>query len=236
MILKTRNTEKNLKKLDLITISYVLAYYAALFLPHELIGGGVLLDGKTIIETLMFSAFALYVTSRFSSGEAILDKSPVSIPLAALTMLIILASLFARNKPLALEATLLFLAYIGCFYIFLSMLGQKNQQVSLVYIIVLVTLFLCLTGLVQYYLFNLNPRLTTIWRLRATFGNCNQMAGFLSMTIPVYTGLMITKKFSKPKFLMFCFVLIIMIITLFFTFSRGRMDFDIYRYRFYSVL
>jgi len=179
------------------------------------------MDGKIIIQTVMFSTAVLFITSRLAAGKTLLEPSPVSMPVAALTILIVLAAFFAQNRPLALESCLLFLAYISCFYIFLSMLKQQNQQVSLVYIILAVALVLCISGLYKFYLLNLNPFLTSVWRLRATFGNSNQMAGFLSMIIPVHLGLMLTEKFSILKFSILSLIMLILVITLFFTYARG---------------
>ncbi len=219
MILKIKHTKKSLPRLDLITSSFVIVYFAALFYPHMAIGGGLSLAGKTILELLIFSAFAFYATAKLSLKEPILEKSPLSMPLVALTVLIIVASIFAQNWPIAIEALFLYLAYLGCFHIFLSLLKDANQQVSLVYIISFITVALCLWGLLQYYLINL--KLENVWRLRSTFGNCDHMAGFLSMTIPLYLGTLFFHKFSKKtSFALIC-VLILMLITLLLTYARG---------------
>ena len=221
MILKTLHTKKNFSKLNLITISFVIAYFGALLYPHHALGGGVLLDGKTIIELLLFSSFALFTTSRLSSPLPLLENSPLTKPLAALTALIAMASLFSWNRPLALEAIFLYLAYLCCFIIFLALFRENNQQVILVYIVLSLTLLLCCFGLRQYHFFNLNPRLTAIWRLRATFGNSNQMAGFLAMTIPLYVGFLLSKKFSAATFSFLYLILFIMLTALLFTYARG---------------
>ncbi|MCP3892699.1 MAG: O-antigen ligase domain-containing protein [Desulfobulbaceae bacterium] len=221
MILKTQHTEKSLPRLDLITSSFVIVYFAALFYPHKALGGGVLLDGKTIIELLVFSAFTLYATAKLSVKEPLLEKTPFFMPLAALTLLVVVASFFAQNRPIALEAFFLYLAYIGCFYIFLSLLKDSNQHVSLVYIIICIAVALSLWGLMQYYLLNLNPRLTSIWRLRATFGNSNQMAGFLAMTIPLFLGVILTRKFSGKVLLSLWTTMVLMLAAQLFTYARG---------------
>jgi len=218
MILKTSNIKANLKKLNLKSISYLLACFTVFYYPHTVFGG-VMIDGMTIIETMIFSSFTLYAASKISSKETLLEPSSVSMAIAALFALVVMSSLFAMNKPLAVEAVFLFMAYAGCFYIFLALFKQEKHQRFIFNILVVVAISLSLYGL---YAFNIiNQRLEAVWRLRATFGNSNQMAGFLSMTIPVCIGLMLTKKFTKPVFTAMCVTLIILVVSLFFTYARG---------------
>ncbi len=214
-----QNTAKSLIRLDLISISFIIAFFAALLYPHKAIGGGVLLDGKAIITTLLFSAFALFASGKLSANRPILEKTLLSLPLATLTGLIVISSLFAQNRPIALEEVILYLAYLSCFYMFLSFFKYKKQQVVFSYFITTVTVMLCLWGLVHFYLFNL--RIEKVYRLHSTFGNSNQMAGFLAMTISVYVGFLFSRKFSRQTLLMLICILILMITTLLFTFSRG---------------
>lgn len=221
MILKTQNTQKDLQRLDLITISFVIAYFGALLYPHKAIAGGALIDGKTVIEILLFSSFTLFVTARLASKDPILERSILSRPLAVLTILILFSSLFAQNKPIALEAIFLYLAYICCFFIFLALFQQTNKQISIVYIIVFIALFLSLYGLLQYNTMNPPSRLTSVWRLRASFSNSNLMAGFLSMTIPLCVGLLFTGDLPKLAITGLCFTIVVMLTALLFTYARS---------------
>ncbi len=221
MILKTRHTEKSLTRLDLTTSSFVIAYFAALFYPHYALAGGVFPGGKTVIVMMLFAAFTFYGAGRLAASKPLLEKSPLSLPLGALTVLVLLTALYAQNRPLALEAVLLFLAYLVCFYLFLALLQYPTLQVSIFYIVIFTALVLCLYGLWSCYFMNQNPRLKSIWRLQSTFGNSNQMAGFLAMTIPLYVGAMFSRKNSVRTLLLSCWGLILMLTTLLFTQGRG---------------
>jgi len=212
MILKTSNIKASLKRFNLRSISYLLACFTVLYYPHTVFGG-VTIDAMTIIETMIFSAFTLYAASRISSKETLLEPSCVSMAVTALFALVLISSFFAQNKPLAVEAAFLFAAYAGCFYVFLAMLKQEKHQLLFSGILVAAAVFLSLDGLYAFNIFN--QRFEEVWRLRSTFGNSNQMAGFLSMTIPVCIGLMLTKKFTKPVFIMMCTALIILVASLF---------------------
>jgi len=218
MTLETNAIKSNSKKFNLRSISYLIACFAVLYYPHTVFGG-ILIDGKTMIQILLFASFFLYAFSRFASNERLLDPSPISKPLAAAVILVFITVFFAQNKPLALEAFLFLLAYLGCFYIFLSLFNQEKNQVILVYGICGITLFLCLRGLVEFHLWN--QKLDHFFRLRATFGNSNLMAGWLVMTIPLFTGLILSRKFRRPVFILLIMALMTMIISLFFTFARG---------------
>lgn len=218
MILKTGITKASLRKFNLRTISYLLACFTLLYYPHTVFGA-ILLDGKTMVQILLFSSFALYASSEFAPNERLLEPSPLSRPLAALLSLVFLTLFFAQNKPLAFEAFLFLLGYVCCFYMFLSMLKQEKHQVYLVYAISAVTLFLCLRGLIEFQIWN--QRLDGLFRLRATFGNSNLMAGWLVMAIPLFAGLILTRQFTRPVLILLCLALMIMIISLLFTFARG---------------
>ncbi len=219
MTLKMQRILKSLTKLNLLSISFVLAYFAALIYPHKAMGGGVFLAAKTVIELLLISAFVLFLTAKRVLEAPVLEQTSLTRPIFALTILLIFAATFAQNRPIALEALLLYLAYCSCFYIFLSLLQEGRQQVILATCIIIIAVALCLFGLYRHALFN--ARFDEVWRLQSTFGNSNQMAGFLAMTIPLYVGYLFSKSFSGVIVFINLSVLLLMISTLFFTYGRG---------------
>lgn len=215
---ETKTIKKDLTRFSLRKVSYIIIYGTVFIYPHTAFSG-VFLYEKTMIEILIFTSFCLYATTRLDSKHRLLDKSPVDSPLIVLFFLIVIATVFAQCPAYAIEADLLFIAYICCFFVVLSQMKHKKQQIYLGYLIVFISLILCIKGLNSYVL--MNERFEKLMRLRSTFGNSNQMGGFLSMTTPMLVGMMISAKQSRLILFILYFIFIIMFATLFLTYARG---------------
>lgn len=197
----------------------LIVILGSLLYPHKAVAGGAWLDGKTIIATFMFTAFALYASGCLAKNRPLVAKTPLNTQLAALTVLVCFAAIFAQNRPTAIEAVTLYFAYLCCFTMYLFLAGSSQVKIILVYLILAIGIFLSLFGLYYWYFFNL--RIDGVWRLRATFGNSNQMAGYLSMIIPLYVSMMFSRKFSKKSLLGLYGIVILLITALLFTYARG---------------
>ena len=220
MILKIHHIKANFEKFNPVSISWLLAFCGAVVYPHTAEAGAAYVDGKTVITTIMCAAFVMYTLSRQASGLPVFLKNPITRPIVFLTLLVVISGLFAQNQPIALEALMLFGSYVFCFFIFLSFSTNQSRQMFLVYALLALALGLSIYGIDQYFMLNRNPNLKSVWRLHSTFGNSNQMAGFLTLMIPLCTGVLLTCKKSKI-FSLVAVANLILILALFFTYARG---------------
>jgi O-antigen ligase len=220
MTLTTNHIEKSLAKLNLSAVSFVITYFAALLYPHIALGAGVMLDGKTVIMIFFFMAFALYCSSKYLKEERLIEKTPVFLPVGCLTVIVIFAAIFAQNRPIALEALALYVAYIFCFCLFFSFLKSIDVLRFVAYTICFLLTVLSIYGLFQYYTFNLNPELKSVWRLRSTFGNCDHFSGYLAMGLPFFLGVFYSRRRSDKVKIGLVLVLISLFLAQVLTYAR----------------
>ena len=181
--------------------------------------GGAWLQAMTMIEILLASSFVLFAVARFHLRQRVLERSPVFPGVLALLALTISTACLAKNRAIALEAIWLFLAYLVCFYLFQVMCRTRDSGFIISCITAAVALVLSVHGF--YYFDSVNQWSDEVWRLRATFGNSNQMGGCLSLSIPVTAGLILTGRLEGWKLYLVWTGLVIMVAALFFTFARG---------------
>lgn len=181
---------------------------------------------KTLLQTLIFFSFFFYVISRQISGKRLIDRSSMDREILLLLFYVIGVSFFAMNKAIAVNSVIQFLSCICGFYVFISMAKNRKEQTRLIGIITIITLLLCISGLMIHFGIFLLPG----WRFQnffqrgmlcSTFANHNHMAGWLEMAILLVTGLFFIKKRSLPiSALMIC-ILAVMTLTQILTLSRG---------------
>ena len=218
MIQAIQAIKPSLKRLPPEFISFFPACYAVFIYPHTFMGGAWL-QAVTMIEILLFSSFFLFAVARLYLRQRMLERSPVFPGVLALLALSISTACLAKNRAIALEAIWLFLAYLVCFYLFQAMCRTRNSGFIISCITAAVALVLSVHGF--YYFDSVNQWSDGVWRLRATFGNSNQMGGCLSLSIPVTAGLILTGRLEGWKLYLVWTGLVIMVAALFFTFARG---------------
>ena len=199
---------------------------------YAALGFSIIHDGsylawrKTMLQTLIFLAFLFYLLERRISGKQLLDKSLIDIPIRALALFMIVISFFALNKGIAFNGVIQVFSCVCGFYIFVSMAKRREEQVRLLMVVSVITLLLCLYGLMVH--FKIYPvrnwQYITLMQkgmLSATFANHNHLAGWLEMAILVFTGLFFARKWPVSAGIMMVAGYFIMILTLVCSLSRG---------------
>ena len=217
MILKIKPIKTCLKSLTPLNLLYGFAVYAALVFPHQ-VTAGVYLAYKTWIEIMMFGLGAFFISLRpFGRWKSIKESGFLSV--WAMAALVVAAAVFAQNRPLALEAVMLFFAYLICFYVFVTLPQSWISTNMLVRFILLVSLFICSYGWYRFFIVNSGFETGTCFK--GTFGNRNQLAGWLSMVIPLCVGEAMACGRKNKLVWFFNALLIFMILTQIFNLARG---------------
>ncbi|MBU1584860.1 MAG: O-antigen ligase family protein [Proteobacteria bacterium] len=138
----------------------------------------------------------------------------------------IFISFFAQSKINAVNTIIQMLSCVCGFFVFVSMAKDRVLQIRLVWWVAFITLILCIYGLLIHFEIYLSPGWEFLHRLQkgnlcATFANHNHLAGWLEMTILVFSSLLFIKKDSVPVSLIKISVLAVMVTTLIFSLSRG---------------
>ncbi len=188
--------------------------------------GGYSFWRRSVIQTLLLYSFFFHILERKLSGKNPIQKSNLNLPILILLCLVTVLIYFAWDTSLAANAVIHILSLVCGFYVFISVANRREEQRWLVVLTVAVTLWLCIYGLLihfKIYLFPTWKYINMFQRgiLSSTFANHNHFAGWLEMSILFYISLFFIKTRSKPVIVFMLFLMVIMVVTMVLTLSRG---------------
>ncbi len=174
-----------------------------------------------IITLIALSAFLLEksITQEWMRIKTLLDK-----PIFALSVLVLLSTVFSVHILTSIEAVILFADYIIIFYLVIQTIHTRSQFRQLIYIIMCISAFVSIIGFLKN--FGINP--FSCWDYKdsvhginsSVFGNANHLAGYMEMVIPLIIGISMSG-YKEGKLLLTIFLTIIMLISLILSLSRG---------------
>lgn len=178
-----------------------------------------------IIFLTVLTALALYLSAGIWTGSLHWIKTPLDWPILALVCLTIFSYFFSVHRPTSLLAALQLLSCIAVYYLVIHTVRSRAQVKQLVYVLLGVSVFLALFGLIKSMGYNPFPWWEYAHQkysilVTATFGNHNHLAGWLEMTIPLVLGFMIFREKSRLKSMSLPLILML-IAALIFSQSRG---------------
>ena len=157
-----------------------------------------------------------------------MERQSTLAAVVSLGLLVVVSALLSSHKSLAFEGMTALGGYVILFYVFRHILGFRNEQRWMVYVIIGTGLLLSFLGMLK--LFDMN--IPGLWEypdmvrhnytsLSGPYVNRNHMAGFLDMVIPMMLGLFLTRERTPEMHLgMICLVLFL-IVAQAMTLSRG---------------
>ena len=180
----------------------------------------------TTIHMVTLIALTTFLMERSNTWDWKWIKTPLDKPFIALLLLCFLSSIFSLHKQTSFWSTILLLNYLTVFYITIHTFRTRSQLMQLVYLIIGVAAFLSIFGLFKYFGFNPFPwwEYTDIgqspYRLSATFGNPDHLAGYMEMTLPLVLGLFLFG-FERGKKFVLIYLSFLLLTALLLSLSRG---------------
>jgi len=178
-----------------------------------------------VIFLTVLSALALYLAAGAWQGSLRWIKTPLDYPILALVCLTILSNVFSVHRPTSLLASLQLFSCIAVYYLTVHTVSSRSHIRQLVYLVLGISVFLALFGLVKSA--GLNPfpwwdytHHADVTYLSATFGNRNHLAGWMEMAISLVLGVMLFKERGRAKSISLA-LLLLLITALVFSQSRG---------------
>jgi O-antigen ligase len=198
---------------------------AALLLFAPLARGSVHGWAIGIIFLTVLAAAALYLAANIWQGSLRWIKTPLDYPILALVCLTLLSYLFSVHRPTSLLATLQLFSCIVFYYLVIHTVNSRSRIKQLVYILLGISVFLAIFGLVKSA--GLNPfpwweypHQANVTYLSSTFGNRNHLAGWMEMSIALVLGFVIFQQKSRWKTISLA-LLLLLLAALVFSQSRG---------------
>jgi len=203
----------------------VFSLLAALLLFAPLARGAVHNWAIGIIFLTVLAAAALYLAAGTWQWNLRWIKTPLDYPILALVCLTLLSYMFSVHKPTSLLASLELFSCIAVYYLTIHTVNSRSRIKQLVYLLLGISVFLALFGLVKSA--GLNPfpwwdyaHQANTTTLSATFGNRNHLAGWMELSIALVLGFAIFQHKSRWKSISLALVLLL-ITALVFSQSRG---------------
>ena len=180
----------------------------------------------TIIHMVTLIALAAFLLERCRSWDWEWIKTPLDKPLIFLLALCLLSSIFSLYKAASLWAFILLVNYVLIYYLVIQTIRTRTQFMQLIHLIIGIATFLAIFGLVKSFGANPfpwwdYPELSEdVSRVAATFGNANNLAGYMEMVILLTLGLLLTG-LKTPRIMIMLCLIFLFIAALIFSFSRG---------------
>jgi len=180
----------------------------------------------TIIHMLTLMALTAFLFERTMAWGWKWIKTPLDKPFIALAVICLLSSVFSLHRVTSLWSMLLLLNYLTVFYLTIHIFRTRSQLRQLVYLIIGVAAFLSIFGLFKYFGSNPFPwwEYTDIgqspYRLSATFGNPDHLAGYMEMALPLVLGLFLLG-FERGKKFFLIYLSFLLLSALILSLSRG---------------
>ncbi|WP_224853618.1 O-antigen ligase family protein [Clostridium bowmanii] len=192
--------------------------------------------GVTVTDFILALIIFLYVinllvskSGRGSFKEGIIDffTDKLSIFIAVLLGIMLLSTLYATDKGLALSESARFITYIFLYFIIKYEFNNKKHINTLLKCYIFISTVLCCIGIVQYFTgFALNKTFIrtynagVIRRITSTFSNPNAFGAYLILIIFPVIMLSIYEK-NKNKKILYILLSMLMFVNVVMTFSRN---------------
>ncbi|HJX34588.1 MAG TPA: O-antigen ligase family protein, partial [Desulfatiglandales bacterium] len=147
-------------------------------------------------------------------------------PILCLIVLCLMSAAFSQHRQSSLWALVLLFNYLTILYLTIHLTTTRSQLKGLIWLIIGIAAFLSVFGLFKK--FGMNP--FSWWDygdlkyrpdfLSATFGNCNHLAGYLEMSIPLLLGLFLLE-YRGGKIFLIIYLTILLFSALILSLSRG---------------
>jgi O-antigen ligase len=179
-----------------------------------------------VIHIITLFAFTAFLLNNCLTWKWKWIKTPLDKPILALLALSIISAAFSKHPPASFRAMMLFVNDLLVFYLTVHTIRTRSQFRQVIYIILGMAVFLSVFGLFKQS--GINPfswwHYTDLnqdgYRLTATFGNPDHLAGYMEMAALLTLGLVLVGFRYIPGFFMACFIFL-MLIALIFSLSRG---------------
>jgi len=180
----------------------------------------------TTIHIITLIALTAFLIGKTLNWDWKWIKTPFDKPILSLLGLCIVSSLFSIHRQTSFWSIILLINYIVIFYLTIHIIDTKAHLLKLLYIIIGVATFLTIfglfkrTGLNPFPWWNYPEIKSETYRLSATFGNANNLAGYMEMTLLLFLGILLSGYKSINRFTLVCFI-VLFLIALTLTLSRG---------------
>jgi len=189
------NTPSSIKR-TLESTPRLCLYLLLIFTP--LARGSVQGWAITTIHFISLIALSAFLIDKTLYGGWEWIKTPLNKPILALMILCGISFSFSVYKYTSFWAMMLLMNYIIIFYLVIHTIRTQTQLIKLVYILIGIGIFLTIFGLFKKI--GLNPFpwwhypeiKSEMYRLSATFGNANHLAGYMEMTLLLILGLLLS--------------------------------------------
>lgn len=215
-------------------ISFLLICAYIMLLP--LIPQEVVFKGVAVTDFILALIVFLYVinllvskSSRGNFKDGIIDffTDKLSIFITLLLGIMLLSTIYAKNKGLALSESARFITYVFLYFVIKYEFNGKKEIKTLLKCYISVSFILCCIGILQYFTgFALNATFRraytsgVITRITSTFANPNAFGAYLILIIFPVIMLSIYEK-NKTKKIMYILLSMLVIINMVMTFSRN---------------
>lgn len=183
----------------------------------------------TIIQACVLMALILIVIESLVSKRAVFLPTPLAKPIVAIIALSGVSAMFSDHKAFVFEGFSMLLTYVAIYFVTLFSTRTRQQQRTLVYVIVSTAVLLAIIGILKR--FGLTPSPWWIYpevsldhtstSVSGVYVNRNHLAGFLEMAIPLLMALFLTRQRSLEAKSGMVFLVLFLVTTQAFTLSRG---------------
>ncbi|GAB4114415.1 MAG: hypothetical protein Kow00103_08140 [Candidatus Caldatribacteriota bacterium] len=216
-----RNNEESvyLKIIELIIIGLIclvpLAFYPyciTVFLPAK----------ELVVEILTLTALMFWGLKIVSQERLSFQSSPLNLPILSFMMIGILSLVWSSSFFISLKGLLLFLSGPLLFFIVINNVKEEKQIYRFLYFLILLGSLFGIYGILQYNGIDFSFWIRNIGRQQVfgLFGNVNYFAEYLIIPLPVAISFFFIFRNKFHKILVF-FSIIVMGLSLIFTFTRG---------------
>lgn len=213
--------------MNLMELIYWMICSYVIMLPiinEKYLAIGKLPDLVLILIILLYLVYILKSNkNRKEFFMCIIDffKSKLGISMIILTIMMVISTLYAKEKTLALMESFRFITYIILVFIIKYNIKDSNRIKNIIRCIVISVTILTTFGLIQYFTtIGLEPRFISEegTRITSTMQNPNGFGAYLVlMCFPIFM-LSFVKKSSKKIYIP---ITILIIVNIFFTYSRN---------------
>jgi len=180
----------------------------------------------TVIHMVTLLTLTSFLLEKTMTWDWQWIKTPLDKPFIGLAVLCLLSSVFSLHRQTSFWSMILLFNYLTIFYLTIHAFRTRSQLRQLVYLIIGVAAFLSIFGLFKYFGSNPFPwwDYTDIsqrsYRLSATFGNPDHLAGYMEMALPLVLGLFLLGFQRGTKFFLI-YLSFLLLTALILSLSRG---------------
>ena len=151
------------------------------------------------------------------------STSFLGIGMIFLTLIMIISTVYALEKSLAIKESFRFITYIALLFIIKYEIEEDSKIKNIIKCIVVITSILCIFGIVQYFTkIGLNPIFVSSegTRITSTMENPNGFGAYLILSFfPIF--MLSFDRINKKRRMVFIGISLLMVVNIFFTYSRN---------------